>query len=79
MVDLKPTPLGLSDDQFVLLTNTSAQLHQMDRGPFLRAVADRFVGKSEIGDGEFARGLRDLLQTGRFKWVLNTYHAARYA
>jgi len=55
MADLKP--LGLSDEQFALLTDTVTQLHQMDRSPFLRAVADRFAGRSEIGEGEFARAL----------------------
>jgi hypothetical protein len=27
------------------------QLHRIDRDPFLRAVADRFADKSEIGEG----------------------------
>jgi hypothetical protein len=62
------TPLALTDEQFVLLTDTAAQLHVLDRDSFLRAVADRFTGKSEIGEGEFARGLRELLRTGHFKW-----------
>jgi hypothetical protein len=72
------TPLALTDEQFVLLTDTAAQLHVLDRDPFLRAVADRFAGKNEIGEGEFARGLRELLQTGRFKYVLSkTFTYAR--
>jgi hypothetical protein len=51
------TPLALTDQQFALLTDTAAQLHVLDRDPFLRVVADRFSGKSEIGEGEFARAL----------------------
>jgi hypothetical protein len=34
----------------------------IDRGPFLRAVAHRFRGLSEVGDGAFGRGLRELLR-----------------
>jgi hypothetical protein len=67
MID--PKPLGLSNEQFVLLMDTAAQLHSLDRDPFLRAVADRFAGRSEIGEGEFARGLRELLRNGHFKWM----------
>jgi hypothetical protein len=30
------------------------QLYTCDRDAFLRAVANRFAGRSEIGEGEFA-------------------------
>jgi hypothetical protein len=50
--------LGLSDSQFSQLINAADQLHPRDRDPFLRAVAHRFAGCSELGDGErtFAQG-----------------------
>ena len=69
MPDLKP--LSLTDEQLSVLMAHAEQLHALDRDPFLRALADRFAGRAEIGDGEFGRGLRELLQTGRFKWVLS--------
>jgi hypothetical protein len=49
------------------LLDAAAQLHALDRDPFLRAVADRFAGRAEIGDGEFARALRELLCSGFLK------------
>jgi hypothetical protein len=61
-------PLGLTDSQFTMLINSADQLHPVDRDPFLRAVAHRFSGRSdELGDGEFGRGLRELLRSGFFK------------
>jgi hypothetical protein len=42
--NLKPTPLALTDQQFAQLMTVAEQLHRMDRDPFLRALADRFVG-----------------------------------
>jgi hypothetical protein len=60
-------PLGLTDTQFTQLINAADQLHPVDRDPFLRAVAHRFDGCSEVGDGEFGRGLRELLRGGYFK------------
>jgi hypothetical protein len=63
----RATPLGLTDQQFTTLTNAAAQLHPADRDPFLHAVAARFRGCSDLGDGEFARGLRELLRSGAFK------------
>ena len=55
MADLKP--LALTDEQLGALMAHAGQLHVLDRDAFLRAVADRFAGKSEIGEGEFARAL----------------------
>jgi hypothetical protein len=63
----KPKPLGLSDTQFTQLINCAEQLHPLDRDPFLRSVAKLFAGRDELGDGEFARGLRGLLRNGYFK------------
>ena len=68
MPDLKP--LSLTDEQLSVLIAHAEQLHALDRDPFLRAVADRFAGRAEIGEGEFARGLRKLLRGRHFKWAL---------
>jgi hypothetical protein len=51
------SPLALTDQQFSTLLDAAAQLHPLDRDPFLRAVADRFAGRNEIGEGEFACAL----------------------
>jgi hypothetical protein len=69
MADLKP--LALTDQQFAELMTVAEQLHRMDRDPFLRALADRFAGCAEIGDGEFGRALRAVLHDGHFKWQLS--------
>jgi hypothetical protein len=72
-------PLGLSDSQFTQLINCADQIHRADRDRFLRAVAARFQGRSELGDGEFARGLRELLHGGFFKApVISTPQPARH-
>jgi hypothetical protein len=60
-------PLGLSDQQFVQLVNCADQIHRTDRDRFVRAVAARFQGRSEVGDGEFGRALRELLHGGYFR------------
>src|SRR6516165_9108356 len=65
MVDLKPMPLSLTDAQLTSLLEIAEQLHVLDRDAFLRAVADRFAGKSEIGEGEFARALTSAFGGGR--------------
>jgi hypothetical protein len=69
MPDLKP--LSLTDEQLSVLMAHAEQLHALDRDPFLRALADRFAGRAEIGDGEFGRALRAVLHDGRFKWQLS--------
>jgi len=72
------SPLALTSQQFSLLMDAADQLHSLDRDPFLCAVADRFAGRSDIGEGEFARGLREVVRTGRFKYVRSrTYAYAR--
>jgi hypothetical protein len=74
------TPLALTSQQFSLLMDAAEQLHSLDRDPFLRAVADQFAGKSDIGEGEFSRGLREVIRSGRFKYALSrTYSHARPA
>ena len=52
MADLKP--LALTDEQLGALMAHAGQLHQLDREPFLNAVANLFAGRREIGEGEFA-------------------------
>jgi hypothetical protein len=63
------TPLALTDQQLTALMDMAAQLHPLDREPFLYAVANLFAGRNDIGAGEFARGLRELLRDGHFKWL----------
>jgi hypothetical protein len=71
-------PLGLSDSQFTQLINCADQIHGADRDRFLRAVAARFQGRRDVGDGEFGRALRELMHGGYFKPpVLVTPHQAR--
>jgi hypothetical protein len=60
-------PLGLSDSQFTQLINCADQVHRADRDRFLRTVAKRFEGRSDVGDGEFGRALREVLRSGFFK------------
>jgi hypothetical protein len=60
-------PLGLTDTQFTTLINAADHVCWDDRAKFLRAVAARFAGRSEVGDGEFARGLKELLHSGFFR------------
>jgi hypothetical protein len=57
----------LSDEQFTTLINAAGQLHPRDRDRFLRAVAHRFDGCGEVGHGEFARDLRELLHGGYYR------------
>jgi hypothetical protein len=76
MADLKP--LALTDQQFSLLMNAAEQPHPLDRDPFLNAVANLFAGRREIGEGEFARGLRELLRDGQFKWALSPSHPTEW-
>jgi hypothetical protein len=71
-------PLGLSDSQFVQLVNCADQVHRADRDAFLRTVANRFQGRSDVGDGEFGRALREILHSGFFKApVMTIPHQAR--
>jgi hypothetical protein len=41
-------------------------------------VANLFAGRREIGEGEFARGLRQLLRDGHLKWVLSPSHPTKW-
>jgi hypothetical protein len=60
-------PLGLSDTQFTRLIAACDQLHPRDRDRFLRQVAGKFSGRDDLGDGEFSRGLAELLAGEIFK------------
>ena len=72
------TPLALTDQQFTRLMDAAAQLHPLDREPFLNAVANLFAGRREIGDGEFTRGLGEMLRDGHFKWALSPSHPTKW-
>jgi hypothetical protein len=74
---LDTAPLALTDDQLTVLMNTAGQLHQLDREPYLNAVANLFADRRDIGDGEFNRGMREILRSGMFHWALNPAHASK--
>jgi hypothetical protein len=41
-------PIPISDDQFCLLSNATAQIFPIeDRWPFLQALAERFAGRHD--------------------------------
>jgi hypothetical protein len=56
----RPRPISLSDEQLTSLMAAAQPLAPADRDPFLRAIAARFYGHSQIGDGELGRAIRDL-------------------
>lgn len=59
-------PLSLTDEQFIAVCNAAQPLQPVDRSAFLSAIAYFFVGRSEVGDGELGRAIREL-QLGYFK------------
>jgi hypothetical protein len=52
--------LALTDSQMSAVTSAAAPLHPRDRGRFREAVAARFNGCDQVGDGELGRALREL-------------------
>ena len=53
-------PLALSDDQMTALINAAQPLQRINRGEFLRSVADCFAGRSEVGHGELHRVIAEV-------------------
>jgi hypothetical protein len=52
--------LSLTDAQLGAVTNAARHLDPHQRSALLAALPYIFAGKSEIGDGELARALREL-------------------
>jgi hypothetical protein len=52
--------LPLSDQQVQAVTNVTRPLQAWERSAFLQALAQLFAGRSEVGDGELGRALREL-------------------
>ena len=52
--------LPLSDQQLQAVTNVTSPLQAWERSPFLQALGQLFAGRSEVGDGELGRALREL-------------------
>jgi hypothetical protein len=53
-------PLSLTDAQLDQVTNATRPMEPHQRSALLAALPYVFAGRSEIGDGELARALRDL-------------------
>jgi hypothetical protein len=52
--------LSLSDQQMDALTSACRPLQPQERVALMGALHVRFQGRSEVGDGELGRALRDL-------------------
>jgi hypothetical protein len=53
-------PISLSDGQLSAIMRASQPLEPAQRSTFLSALATLFQGRSQIGDGELERVLREL-------------------
>jgi hypothetical protein len=53
-------PIALSDSQLTTIMGLARPLQPHERARFLELVASRLNGRSEIGDGQLYRLLRDL-------------------
>jgi hypothetical protein len=62
----EPGPISLSDQQLDAVFRAAEPLQPYERCAFLAALARLHSGRSEIGDGEFFRSIRDL-QREHFK------------
>jgi hypothetical protein len=54
------SPISLSDDQLSAIMRASQPLEPFERSAFLAALATLFQGRSEIGDGELFRSIKQL-------------------
>ena len=50
---------SLSDNQLTAITSAAGPLQPNEREAFLVATATMFQGRSEVGDGELGRAIRD--------------------
>ena len=62
----KPGPISLSDQQLEAVFAATRPLQPPEREAFLTALAVLYAGRSEIGDGELFRSIREL-QREHFK------------
>ena len=73
-------PISLSDEQMTMVLQAAAPLQQVDRGPFLEALAVMLRNEPVLGDGTVARACR-LLQSefmrGRWPTDFETGRGAR--
>ena len=53
-------PLALTGTQMTAVLNAARPLSPSQRSAFLAALAIQFSGRSEVGDGELGRALREL-------------------
>jgi hypothetical protein len=58
----QPNLRQLSGPQLWRVLEAAQQLHPRAREPFLQAVAAVLVGHCDVGDGDVARVVRDVLQ-----------------
>jgi hypothetical protein len=61
-----PRPISLSDEQLSAVMRAAAVLLPADRDPFLRALAHRLRGETELGDGVVYLAIRELMRRGGF-------------
>jgi hypothetical protein len=54
-----PTPISLTETQFLAIVNASAALCPADRDGFIAAVAAALQGQTIVGDGTIGRVVRD--------------------
>jgi hypothetical protein len=65
-----------TDDQLITIDNMARHLDPYDRKAFVAAVHAYFHGRTEVGDGELGRALRELQQEHR-KSIGRDYPTAR--
>jgi hypothetical protein len=53
-------PISWSDDQLSAVMRASQPLEPYERSAFLSALATLFQGRSEVGDGELFRSIKQL-------------------
>jgi hypothetical protein len=71
-------PLAFTDSQLDAIFNAGRPLQPQEQQAFLAALGAMFQGRSEIGDGELGRAIRDL-QREHFRPPTETETARRVA
>jgi hypothetical protein len=60
-----PSPLHLSDTQLTELLQLSAPLRPNDRHALFVALAEALAGRTDIGDGELFRAVKEIIRAHR--------------